>query len=229
MGRPGRLFGVFNGMTDLTIEHNTAGETVLSALLVASGLPNPEFVFRYNIARKGTYGVLGSGKGDGLSSLTYYFPGYVFDRNVIAGVPAAQYPPGNFYPATLDAGFTDPEAGNYALLPTSPYKALAPGPSDLGVNMTTLLAAMAAPFVPAALEPLRDRGAGEGRRDQCPQRAEWPRHEFPEGRATAAPGEAGHHRGRPESRRSGWRPVGEVNYDTGTDGWSSTLYLDVVP
>ena len=197
---------------------------------MASGVPNLGFVYRYNIARTGTYGVLGTGKGNGLSTLAHYFPGYVFDLNVLAGVPAAQFPPGNFYPATLDAvRFTDAAAGDFTLLESSPYKGLAPGGADLGVDMAALTAAMAppdspppppSPYVIGARVAVVDTNALNVRSG--------PGTSFPTVGPPQGLGKVGTIVDGPSPGVPGGDPWVKVNYDTGTDGWSSTLDLDVV-
>jgi hypothetical protein len=121
------------------VEHNT----VLQANWVVGGYgnPSPGLVFQNNIAAPGA--AWGDGVQQGTTALGIYFPGAVFARNVIPGANPALYPANNFYPATLDpTGFVNFAAGNYQLLPTSPYHGAATDGSDIGCNFAALQAAM---------------------------------------------------------------------------------------
>src|SRR5207247_1541696 len=98
LGGPGTLFQIINGAADIRIEHNTAihAGTILSADMQ----PSRGLVFQGNIVEHNEYGVSGSGKGIGLPALDYYFPGYVFRKNLLVANPfPRQYPPDNLYPA----------------------------------------------------------------------------------------------------------------------------------
>ena len=65
---------------------------------------------------------LGSGKSEGNIILTYYAPGAVVTRNVIAGANAGIYPADNYFPASLAAvGFLNMAADDYELAPSGPY------------------------------------------------------------------------------------------------------------
>jgi hypothetical protein len=127
------LFQILSGYEDVQINHNTclnAGSTI-----VADYAPNPRFIFTNNIAQLNQYGVFGSGVGSGTACLEKYFPGAVFTANVLQGDPAnaPYYPPGNYFPATLEAvGFVDLAGGDLRLSPTSPYHGAATDGTDIG-------------------------------------------------------------------------------------------------
>src|SRR5262249_58467894 len=95
------------GPVNLTFDHNTIFQS--GPIIVADGAPSSGFVFRNNIAPHNQYGVLGSGKGVGVSALNYYFPGASFHKNVVVGIPQrVSYPAGIFTHASLSqVGFVD--------------------------------------------------------------------------------------------------------------------------
>src|SRR5204863_508849 len=109
----------------------------------ADGLP-PEvgFAFRNNIGPRNDQGIKGSGTGEGMPTLQAYFPLYVVEGNAIVGGSASYYPPGIFFPSTMDAvGFVDLAAGDYRLAPSSPYKSSASDGTDIGADIDAVNAA----------------------------------------------------------------------------------------
>jgi fibronectin type III domain protein len=125
----------FLGGVNVTVDHNTFIQT--GPIIMADVLTSPGFVFRNNIAPHMEYGVIGSGIGVGISALNYYFPGYIFQKNVIAGVPAGVvYPTDNFLPTSLNlVGFVNMAAGDYRLGPTSPYRNAGTDGKDIGCQL----------------------------------------------------------------------------------------------
>ena len=142
---PGTLFQILNGAAGVTIEHNTAFHT--GSIISADMEPSSGLVFRDNIVEHNEYGVFGSGKGSGLPVLEYYFPGFVFRRNVVVGNPyPRQYPPDNFYPPSLAAvGFVDYSGGDYRLDGSSPYRKAASDGADPGADFDLLPGVRGAP------------------------------------------------------------------------------------
>jgi hypothetical protein len=135
-----RLFQVIGGGADVTIDHNTGFQNgnVIEAMTAASG----RFVYINNLVPNGTGGVDGAGTGPGLDTLNTYFPGFVFRRNIQPGGDPGQYPPDNFFPATLDnVGFVDLAGGNYSLAPTSLFKNQGTDGKDPGVDFNALTTA----------------------------------------------------------------------------------------
>src|SRR5262249_26557578 len=109
-------------------------------ILVADGQASPGFVFQDNIALNGDYGVFGSGAGQGTACLNAYFPGAVFQRNVIIGGLSTIYPANNYFPPSpLNVGFADYANNNLALLATSPYIQAATDGTQIGANIPALL------------------------------------------------------------------------------------------
>ena len=137
----GRLFQLLDGTADIVIEHNTALQT--GNVITAEGAPHTDFVYRYNITPHNAYGITGTGTGVGIQTLQKYFPSASVTHNVIAGGHAADYPPGNFFPASLDeVSFVDRAGGHYRLRESSPYRRAGKDGKDIGVDFAALCAAM---------------------------------------------------------------------------------------
>ena len=136
----------------MTIEHNTTiNADASNAALVFDVLPQAaNFVFRNNVMTKGTYGVFGSGQGEGKSALDYYCAaGYVFARNVLVAMNGAQYPADNYFPASLSAvGFVNLAGADYRLASGSPYKSKGTDGSDPGADVDAVEAAISGVVVP---------------------------------------------------------------------------------
>jgi hypothetical protein len=148
----GRLFQPLNGAADITIEHNTAFQT--GAIIFADLGPFPGFTYRDNLTPENE-GTVGSGTARGIPTLNAYFPGAVYVKNVQAGGPAASYPAGNFFPASLAAvGFVNLAGGNYRLLPSSLYKNAGTDGKDIGADIDAVQAATGG--TPTASAPSSD-------------------------------------------------------------------------
>jgi hypothetical protein len=123
----GDFLQIGGGASDVTIEQNTVDHTgrIISA---HGGSKEPKqmerFVFRNNLLRHNEYGVKGDGVNSGQPTLDLYFPGAVFEGNVIAGGPRAQYPRDNQFPsvAEFEAQFVNATAGNFRLRSGSPLQ-----------------------------------------------------------------------------------------------------------
>ena len=137
-GGPGMLFLAVDGIEDLVLDHNTGLQD--GSILYADGGTNTGFVYRNSIAPSNAYGgVHGTGAAPGLQTLNTYFPGYVFDKNVIVGGDSLAYPADNFFPASLaDVGFVDLTGGNYRLAASSPYKNAGTDGIDIGADFDVL-------------------------------------------------------------------------------------------
>lgn len=82
---------------------------------------------------------LADSTGEGIIGLARFTPSYTFRNNVIAGANASQYPPNNFYPASLtEIGFMNPGNGDYRLSPGSRYKRAGNPPALLGCDFERL-------------------------------------------------------------------------------------------
>ena len=112
------------------------------------------FVFKDNIVNWGTGTQIGYACFDGAPSVCT--PNYIWTKNAMIGAPTgpiyeelslASFPAGNWNPGTIaDVGFTNPGAGNYKLLSTSPYYRKASDGKDVGVDMDQLLAHLNGPI-----------------------------------------------------------------------------------
>jgi hypothetical protein len=92
--------------------------------------------------------VLGTGTASGERTLKVYFPGAVFEGNVLTGSPASakSYPSGNYFPPSFEAvGFADLTHGDYRLSSLSQFRRASPGGLDIGVDMLAIEQAMGLP------------------------------------------------------------------------------------
>jgi GDP-mannose 6-dehydrogenase len=142
-GGDGTLFQLLEGTSDVVIEHNTAFHT--GNVIQADGAPHTRFVFRDNVVKHNEYGITGNGAGTGNGAIAAFFPGAVIRRNVIAGGDAAEYPPDNFFPKSLDGLVQlDPQEGVARLVAKSHLPGQATDGRDVGANPEALRAALGA-------------------------------------------------------------------------------------
>jgi hypothetical protein len=150
-GNGGNLFQVLSGADAVTIDHNTGFQS--NRIVSADGIPSTNFVYENNIAPHNAYGVMGSGHASGTPSLSYFLPGFVFQKNVIANIVASRvsqsnYPAGTLFPSDWAAvRFVNFAAGNYALAPTSPYRNAGTDGKDIGADIAGLNQAIASAIV----------------------------------------------------------------------------------
>src|SRR5436190_1046919 len=115
-----------------------------------------DVTFTHNILRHvgGGVGVVGSGTGVGLPTLEFWFPGYVYARNVQPGGNPLVYPPDNFFPASLgDVGFVDLVGGDYHVATAGPYGEGGADGKDIGGGIDALMAATAGALEGASPPP----------------------------------------------------------------------------
>ena len=138
-GGAGRLFQILDGAADVVIDHNTAFQS--GEALVGDGDPSTGFVYRNNLTPHNQYGVGGSNAfGNPPQALATYFPGAVFVKNILIGGRAENYPPNNYFPATIaEVGFVDLADGDYRLASSSPYKGAGTDGKDIGANLDVSL------------------------------------------------------------------------------------------
>lgn len=143
-GGGGTLLQLIGGPVDVVVDHNTGFHTY--NVIMAEGVPQQRFVFSNNIVQQNQYGIIGTGTGPGLPTLSTYFPGAVVTGNVIVGGDKASYPPKNYFPATLnDVRFAEDLHTAPRLAGSSPYHDMASDGTDVGVDVALLtrLAALA--------------------------------------------------------------------------------------
>jgi biofilm PGA synthesis N-glycosyltransferase PgaC len=138
----GRLFQMLDGMSAVTIDHNTAFQTG-SVLFGGDHAPHTGFVFQNNVMMLGENGVIGSSAGEGMDTLKRYFPEAVFRRNVLIGGVAGRYPSDNFFPASLEgAGLTVPRDEDFRLTLVRPYASAATDGRDPGADIDAVAKAL---------------------------------------------------------------------------------------
>jgi biofilm PGA synthesis N-glycosyltransferase PgaC len=138
----GRLFQLLDGVSGVTIDHNTAFQTG-GILFGGDHAPHTGFVFQNNVVMLNEIGVIGSSAGEGNDSLRRYFPDSVFRRNVIIGGVAGRYPSDNFFPASLqDAGLTIPRDQDFRLTLVRPYSRAATDGRDPGADVDAVAKAL---------------------------------------------------------------------------------------
>ncbi len=131
-------------MAGTIVEHNTALQT--GNITTVYGPVSAGLEMRNNITLHNEYGIIGDSKGSGMSTISAFFPGGAFQKNVIAGADASKYPSGNFYPETInEVGFVDRAHGNYRLSASSRYRRAGTDGKDLGCDFDALNAAMQPP------------------------------------------------------------------------------------
>jgi hypothetical protein len=142
LGGSGRLWQMSEDPFAITFDHNTGFAT--QHVLILDEPQKSHIVISNNLVARGEYGIFGSGRGEGVSAISYYLPGGVVTHNVIIGAPASIYPVGNFFPATpTDVGFVDFPRGDYRLAPQSRYKRAASDGRDIGADIDALTNATA--------------------------------------------------------------------------------------
>ena len=157
----GRLFQLLDGVSGVTIDHNTAFQTG-GIVFGGDHAPHPAFVFQNNVVMLKENGVIGSSAGEGNDTLKRYFPDAVFRRNIIIGGTAGRYPSDNFFPAApKDAGLTVPQDNDVRLSLARPYAGAATDGRDPGVDLDAIAKALDG-LDAAALRPRARAQAGVG-------------------------------------------------------------------
>ncbi len=142
-GGTGRLIQVLADTAETVFDHNTVLHT--GDVIAASEGPHTGFVYRNNLTAHNQYGVGGDGTyGNPLLTLTTFFPGAIFQKNVLMGGDVSDYPPVNYFPSTWqNVGFVDFALADYRLAASSPYRLLGTDGKDLGADMVAVNAATA--------------------------------------------------------------------------------------
>ena len=106
----GRLFQLLESTHGVAIVNNTGFQTG-SLLFGGDHPPHTGFVFEGNVVPHNEYGITASGTAPGNDTLQKFFPGAVFQGNVLAGGNATNYPRNNMFPPSLDAISAQPAQG----------------------------------------------------------------------------------------------------------------------
>jgi hypothetical protein len=152
-GGSGIFLQIGNNPRSVVVEHNTVVQTgaAINVYGKKAGAPWPVdgFIFRNNLMRHNTYGVMGDNQSPGQVTLNAYFLGLQFERNVLAGGQASLYPASNYFPTVsdFDAAFVNPAAGDFTLVSTTPLKGWAsdggPVGADIGLVKTAINSSVA--------------------------------------------------------------------------------------
>ncbi len=160
-GGTGRFLLITGGL-DVAIDHNTVIQDGPAAVF-AYGAPSIGFTFTNNIVPDNGSAVSGDGVTPGSAAIAHYFPGAVWIGNVIPAAPAAIYPTGNWYPASLvSVGFVNFVKSDYRLAPTSVYRGTATDGNNPGYDAEALAAdvpvsVLACPTIPTIASPAVNR------------------------------------------------------------------------
>lgn len=124
-GAQGRFVQLLDDLEDVTILQNTFFGAGASNDVIFDGKALVRLVLSNNVFANATYGILGSAFGEGAASLARFAPGASVSGNVLTGLSAQLYPPGNAFPASLTfADFVDAANGNYSLRTGSAFGVL---------------------------------------------------------------------------------------------------------
>jgi cellulose synthase/poly-beta-1,6-N-acetylglucosamine synthase-like glycosyltransferase len=138
----GRLLQLLDGVSGVTIDHNTAFQTG-SLLFGGDHAGHPGFVFQNNVVMLPENGILGSSAGDGNPTLQRYFPDAVFRRNVLIGGIAGRYPSDNLFPKSLqEAGIAIPRDADLRLTLGQRYAKAGTDGRDPGADVDALVKAL---------------------------------------------------------------------------------------
>ena len=140
-GGNGYFLAMTDGARDITVDHNTIVQVNAMGIVQIDGPPVLGFVFTNNLSTYGTYGIAGTGHGSGNSAIGAFLPGSDISRNVIAGGPAANYPPNNSFPspAQFQTQFMSYLGFDYRLIASSPWRSAGTDGMDLGAPPLTAL------------------------------------------------------------------------------------------
>jgi hypothetical protein len=137
-GGSARFVQIGNQPADVTIEKNTVVQT--GNVISVYGKPIAGFVFRDNLMRHNTYGVIGDNQSPGNATIQAYFPDARFERNVLAGGPAAAYPASNYFPSVgeFESAFVSVVRENFTLVAGSSFRTAASDGGAVGADVLTL-------------------------------------------------------------------------------------------
>lgn len=144
-GYSGRGFLVWDGVTDVVIDHNTFNGPTPSGPFVYLGSTRGNNVWvTNNITHDGGYGIYFDGDGTGASAFNNYAVNWTSAKNVAVTGADARWSTGNFYPSSFsNVGFVNYAGGDYHLASSSPYKNAGTDGKDIGADITALEAATA--------------------------------------------------------------------------------------
>jgi len=150
-----------NAPKNVTFDHNTVDHDgsnlvrLYSGVATTGGTAIAGLVITANSWRVNTYGIAGDHHAQGSDSLNFFAPGAKVLSNAFAGGSAKVYPTGNDFPSvsTWLAGFVSVGGANYQLVASSLLNNAAGDGTDIGVNFTTLNAALSGSTPPPPTTP----------------------------------------------------------------------------
>ena len=147
-GGGGKLFRIFGGVSDVSIQHVTSTSNprgILDARDTRDA--NPNLVFGYNLVERQWYGI-GAGGDEGVPTLARNFPQAVYKQNVIVNTSKSTDQAisdaalkGKYPPQTMIARGWDEvafQAGTQRLSPGSPFRRVGDDGRDIGVDWDAL-------------------------------------------------------------------------------------------
>jgi hypothetical protein len=149
-GGNGNFLQIGEGPGELIVEHNTVIQTGNVITVYGGTRTNPttldRFVFRNNLTLHNANGVIGQGMAVGSDTISAYFPGGTFLRNVLAGGRQSRYPGDNLFTEVerFQQQFMNYSGHDYRLRPDSEFRRGATDGADLGVNFAGLARAIGA-------------------------------------------------------------------------------------
>jgi hypothetical protein len=154
-GSGGKLFRIFGGASDISIQHVTSTSNPRGILDARDARDaNPNLVFGYNLVERRQYGI-GAGGDEGVPTLSRNFPQSSYKHNVLVNTSAstdqsisdsalkAKYPAQTL--VARDWKEVSFEEGTYRLAAGSPFRGAGDDGKDLGVDWDELQRAQSGP------------------------------------------------------------------------------------
>ena len=146
LGGQGWFLLLGNQPRDIIVDHNTIdhdGTTVAYAYGTATAaVPIYGFQFTNNATRQGDYGLNGADYAPS-TAIAGYYPGGVVTGNWFQGGNLAAFPPGNWFVGTYPSAFVSASTGDYRPAPGGVLVGRATDRTNIGADMTVLMAGVA--------------------------------------------------------------------------------------
>jgi hypothetical protein len=140
-GMGGRMLQLMSDHEDVSIMQNTFYGANANNAIMFDGEANRRLTLFNNVFGSTEYGVMGSGFGEGSSSLARFAPNALVEGNAMTGRMERLYPSRNSFPASVQStDFVNAAGGDYTLRASVPYSAHAG--SLVGVSGATLMSAV---------------------------------------------------------------------------------------
>jgi hypothetical protein len=141
-GAAGRYVQLLDDLEDVTIVQNTFFGSGANNAVMFDGKATVRLALANNVFAHATYGILGSGLGEGLATLARFAPGSSVNGNVLPGLLAQLYGAGSAFPASLTTSdLVDAANGNYSLHSSLAFSVL--NGARTGVDGAAVVSALA--------------------------------------------------------------------------------------